>query len=272
MNEIKFDFDDILLVPSVSTEVNSRSEIDIFYNDDYKYLPIFTAPMDTTISKDNIKKFIDNKIPSCMVRDDVSFPNTFMSFHSYSLEGFIEEFLVEPIEALTKGDAKYFVLIDIANGHMKRLRDSIFEAKKFYGDHLIIMCGNIANPLTFVELAEAGADYIRLGIGNGQSCFIDDTKINLYDGIQKNIQDIEIGERVLTHKGRYKKIIAKFRKYIKNEDLISINGLICTKEHKFFVINKSDIGLVNMENYLKYAFFIEANELNEQNHMLLEME
>jgi IMP dehydrogenase/GMP reductase len=44
------------------------------------------------------------------------------------------------------------------------------NAKSIYGDNIIIMAGNIANPETYLEYAEAGIDYVRCGIGSGFGC------------------------------------------------------------------------------------------------------
>ena len=49
----KFDFDDILIVPSVNTHVTSRYK-DIKLP---KKLPLFTAPMDTVVNLDNFNTF-----------------------------------------------------------------------------------------------------------------------------------------------------------------------------------------------------------------------
>ena len=58
-------------------------------------------------------------------------------------------------------DEPIYVCIDIANGHMKKLVDMCKRAKEKYGDKLVIMAGNIANPETYYKYAEAGIDYVR---------------------------------------------------------------------------------------------------------------
>ncbi|MEK6883370.1 MAG: hypothetical protein AABY22_27325, partial [Nanoarchaeota archaeon] len=61
--ELKFDFDDILIEPEIVTTINSR------YNDiKLEYNPLFTAAMDTVVSKDNYKLFLNEGINVCLPR------------------------------------------------------------------------------------------------------------------------------------------------------------------------------------------------------------
>ena len=48
---MKFDFDDILIQPAAISRIESRKQVDVFY--DNGYLPLFTAPMDTVICSEN---------------------------------------------------------------------------------------------------------------------------------------------------------------------------------------------------------------------------
>jgi tRNA-dihydrouridine synthase len=60
--------------------------------------------------------------------------------------------------------------IDLANGHMNKLLKVIKYIKKSYGDLVIIMSGNIANPNTYTEYELVGCDYVRVSIGTGSGC------------------------------------------------------------------------------------------------------
>jgi methylmalonyl-CoA mutase cobalamin-binding subunit len=62
------------------------------------------------------------------------------------------------------------VCIDQANGHMQELLSVCRKFKDEFGDKVLIMTGNVANPETYREYAKAGIDYIRLGIGTGNIC------------------------------------------------------------------------------------------------------
>ncbi len=164
----KFDFNDIRIQPSVITNINSRSEINIY--DNRGMLPIFTAAMDTVVDEKNRTLFIDNNINVVMPRYEgkENYASQKM-FVSYGLDDFIDYF-IEHKPIVKASPFMHFVNIDIANGHIKKLHDTIKEAKEIYQDGIVIMAGNIANPQTYRLLSEAGASYVKVGIGNGNAC------------------------------------------------------------------------------------------------------
>ena len=160
--ELLFDFDDILLEPAILSDISSRKEINPFYAG---HLPLMTAPMDTVISNTNAQIFQDNGIVTIMPRNTKQQPGL-GNFYSYGLDEFIEKYIL----AKRMIEYKDHVLIDVANGHMLKLYNAAKEAKAFYGDKLVLMVGNVANPETFKEFANIHVDYIRIGIGNGGGC------------------------------------------------------------------------------------------------------
>jgi hypothetical protein len=78
------------------------------------------------------------------------------------------------------------ILIDCANGNNPKLHNIIKISKKKYGDSLKIMSGNISSKEAFIELANSGCDYIRIGIGGSSSC---NTSSNTGVG-QENLGDL----------------------------------------------------------------------------------
>ena len=58
----------------------------------------------------------------------------------------------------------------------------------------------------------------------------------------------------------------------KNEEIISINGIECTKNHEFYVIEKKDAHLVNDNNIHEYAKWVEADSLDKERYLLIELE
>jgi IMP dehydrogenase len=59
------------------------------------------------------------------------------------------------------------ICIDVANGYNEKVKTVIQELKILNVD---IMAGNVCNSQGFEFLAQAGADCIRIGIGNGSIC------------------------------------------------------------------------------------------------------
>lgn len=173
------DFNDVLITPAVTSTIRSRSEINPYQLSigDTNWLPIIVSPMDTVIDLNNWQLFLNEKMPICFPRgirpsdikgDDLLVLKCFSSviFFSYSLDetsDMIEWLINNPSQ-----DLEYNILIDIANGHMQHMVDSIKELRK--RTKVKIMVGNIANPDTYRILSHAGADFIRVGIGFGGGC------------------------------------------------------------------------------------------------------
>jgi len=168
---MKLDFNDLLIEPAVQSDIESRSEIDVYYSSsDMMHLPIIAAPMDTVVDDRNIEIYERSHINYCIPRGSTCEPVSaagygIMSFKSYGLDEFISVF-IDKIEYL---DNRY-ILIDIANGHMSKLAMTVKKFKSIYKDYYKLMVGNVANPDTYRMLSIMGADYVRIGIGNGNGC------------------------------------------------------------------------------------------------------
>jgi IMP dehydrogenase/GMP reductase len=163
----KFDFNDILISPAIITDISTRKQVNSLYEDGY--LPIFTAPMDTVVSSENKDFFFRNGIKVIIPRTE-KLGNVIETSHDLFRSVGMDEF-----ESIFLGEnsiegGPFYILIDIANGHMSKLLDITRRAKKTYGDSLILMVGNVAHPETYREFSSVGADYIRIGIGNGAGC------------------------------------------------------------------------------------------------------
>lgn len=158
---MKFDWNDISIVPETLSSISSRKEVDPTYSGK---LPIFTAPMDKVIDETNVNQFVENNINVCLprhVKYEVVKNEDY--FYSYGLDEIIE--ILDKKSQLPKR-----ILIDVANGHMQKLYDTAKKIKQTYSDKIELMIGNIANPDTYKKYCEIGVDYIRVGIGGGSAC------------------------------------------------------------------------------------------------------
>lgn len=154
----KYDFNDISIIPAVMSDIFSRKDINIFYDDK---LPLFVAPMDTVVDEDNYGHFSREKLNVCIPRGcdlNKDYGDSFISISLNQAENFDEK--------VFKYDR---ILIDVANGHSKRVYNISKKIKEKYPNKQL-MVGNIANPETYKLYAEIGVDFIRAGIGGGSAC------------------------------------------------------------------------------------------------------
>lgn len=166
--EVKYSYNDIMIRPCRLSFINSRTECNVL--DENKKLPIFTAPMSNVVDMYNYDLFDKYGIYPILPRNiDLQTRYNYAisgKWAAFSLHEFCEHFCNE--YNMLNYPAR--VLIDIANGHMKRLYDVVKYAKSINGNNIIIMAGNIAEPSTYEEAYNAGVDYIRVGIGGGNGC------------------------------------------------------------------------------------------------------
>ena len=176
MDNLKLNYDDITIVPEVITDICSRSECNPY--DEEGYLPIFASCMSSVVSIENARDFNGAKIRTVIPRsystdERIAYlfnesPN-FVAFSLVEVNGlFLESDDFE--KNIFESEYPIKICIDLANGHMKCLLETVREMKAKYGDKVLIMTGNIANPETYRYYEEVGVDYCRCSIGSGNAC------------------------------------------------------------------------------------------------------
>ena len=170
IKEPKYTYRDVTIIPAKISYIEHREECNPFYSNGM--LPLFTAPMDTVVDNKNFTKFIENKINGIMPRTIPLQTRTEYAINgiwsAFSLKEFEKLFCDVNKEIATQN--KMYALIDVANGHMNKILELSSRAKEIYGDNIVIMAGNIANPEAYLEYSKVGIDYVRCGIGSGFGC------------------------------------------------------------------------------------------------------
>ena len=69
MDDLKFDLDDIVLIPAEESSIESRSECSVISKfNEMNTLPLIASPMDTVVSIENYNDFLKNGIIPCLPR------------------------------------------------------------------------------------------------------------------------------------------------------------------------------------------------------------
>ena len=182
-----YTFDDIQIIPKYS-EVESRSQCNLTtrFTKQYKLgTPLVASPMDTVTEY--------NMAIAIASHGGVGILHRFMSIEKQSNQVRKikeQEKLVSAAIGAT-GDYKeraqelvnagaIVLLIDVAHGNTKQVRDSITWCKQNLPNYVDVIAGNVATYEGARNLAQWGADAIRVGIGNGSLC---ETRIRTGIGI-----------------------------------------------------------------------------------------
>ena len=181
-NEIKLDFDDVLLVPQRST-ISSRQQVELsrrfkFYHSpkDWHGLPLMAANMDATgtfqmgaaLSKYGAITCLHKHYDADTISD---------YFKYYNIEKHVWISIGMDLDELVKINkiADYLgyapnICIDIANGYTERFTDWCASVRQDFPES-IIMAGNVCTPDMVSELIlHGGVDIVKIGIGPGSAC------------------------------------------------------------------------------------------------------
>jgi IMP dehydrogenase len=168
-----YTFDDIALVPQYNI-VSSRLTTNLETNLTRSVImsnPLIPANMDTVISFELAEKVIENGgIPIfhrfCSKEQQLRFCKTFKQKCFVSCGVNDDEY--NKLEELFNNGA-LGVCIDIAHGHSQVIIDLIIKIKTNF-PYKQVIAGNICTENAYMDLVNAGADAVKVGVGPGAAC------------------------------------------------------------------------------------------------------
>lgn len=188
INEIKLDFDDVLIRPKRST-LNSRAEVCIQREFKFKYsprkllaVPIMVANMDTVGTFAMAKSLCIQGAITCLHKHykineyvgfytDPSIANKNLVFYSV---GTSQKDIEKAIEVFSQIKKYNFetpnICLDVANGYTEQFVKTAYRLRNLFPES-VIMAGNVVTPEMTEELIIHGqVDIVKVGIGSGSVC------------------------------------------------------------------------------------------------------
>ena len=171
-------FDDVLLIPQYSA-IKTRGKIDLSIElpkvRKLKF-PLISSPMDTvTEEKMAIAMALKGGLGIIHRYNSIEEQAKLVSLAVSASGGPVGaavgvsgDFL-ERAQAL-KEELVSVICIDVAHGHHILVKRALQTLRALLGSHVHIMAGNVATLEGFNDLADWGADSIRVGIGGGSIC------------------------------------------------------------------------------------------------------
>ena len=189
INELKLDFDDVLIKPKRS-KLNSRKEVSVYRDFSFPHAkmeltdccPLIAANMDTTGSfymADTMSKF---RAITCLhkhydveqylhyYRHDLSSSSDFVFYSTGTSNSDLEKLdaVFEATKAFRWSTPN--ICVDIANGYSEKFVKTLLSIRNKYPKS-IIMAGNVVTPEMTEELImHGGVDIVKVGIGSGSVC------------------------------------------------------------------------------------------------------
>lgn len=256
-----FDYDDVMLVPKTGV-VKSRSEVDVtaVLGDHQFALPVIPANMSTIVDETTVVWLAERNFFYVMHRFDVDAVQFTKNMHS---KGFYSSVSLgikpgdyETVDRfVAEGVIPEFITVDVAHGDS----EEVFRMVSYLKSKLdsFVIAGNIATVEAAIKLADVGADAVKVGVAPG--CFAAGTRVLMSDGTYKNIESIEIGDRVINKNGKPVTVKATtssgLRLVQKYKHVNWYTHSYATKDHRHFGVDLEGLRseAVKDEGYAKLA-------------------
>lgn len=134
----------------------------------YEYLQVNGLPAAVVLGDSDTP--VGLVTPKSLVRDSIYKPNIDINGRLkvaavVGVNGNIEDRITDVMSA-----GADVLVIDTAHGHQEKMIRAIKLARKIVGDSVTIVAGNVVTRSATSELAEAGANIIKVGVGPGAMC------------------------------------------------------------------------------------------------------
>lgn len=251
--KIGYALDDLLLVPKYS-EVAHRGDVDLSINMGKGLklsMPVMPAHMKTISGTEMVNKITCDWGGLGILHRFKSMEDEYQSIDVRYQECKKTNLLgasvgVQPedkkiVDKLVWAGCK-IISVDVANGDCKRTIEMTEWIAEEYPE-VYLISGNVATGSGALRLYNAGANAIRVGIGNG--CFAAGTRILMANATYKNIEDIVPGDRIINKDGKpvnvKRAFSTGFKKVSKLRNSICPETTYVTSDHQYWVADYSNL-------------------------------
>jgi IMP dehydrogenase/GMP reductase len=150
------------------------------------------------------------------------------------------------------------LIIDTAHGHTEGVIAAARSIKSRFPE-IDLVAGNVSTAEATRDLISAGVDAVKCGQGPGTICLRGDALILMSDSSVKTIADVQIGEMVVTHKGRVRPVTKTYRRLYQGP-MVALNVGGCpgklrvTPNHEFLAVSFNVLEKVRAKSGAKYFF------------------
>lgn len=188
IQEVKFGFDDVMIVPRPSKDKSTNSRLNIkvkrffdFGRTKFKAMlsPIMISNMDVTGTIDMHSYLYDNYFVQTVLAKQIGYEEIESVprqkvIHSYITVGTDYNKGIEKINKICTlwpnlCGGPFCICVDAANGYTKKFVEAVKKYREEF-PYLVIMAGNVVTSDMTAILIEAGADIVKIGIGGGSAC------------------------------------------------------------------------------------------------------